>query len=301
MSTSRKHERRVLCAGALLLTWGLVLPISRAADPDSDSWNEKAPDGGGSGDGGGSTTGPPATSPTVSPSQGTGPTAGPPVGGVVAYDLHGKPIPSSELPDPTASGGPDRVFVTPGQNGGPGTVHVVRDGKESTFAETNRTLKQQLDRGFLSEKAKGNLLSLDELKGKKVLDLAAGTQGQTVRDLRDRGIDAYGMDIALSDQAKDTDHLRRADLGTTVPFDQKFDVAFELYGGLSYGLGDQTGKAFENVVSRLKPGGTLYLVPLDKKAQEQLLPFVEKLGGKLTRSPYHGDDEVWRIVIPGGA
>ncbi len=55
------------------------------------------------------------------------------------------------------------------------------------------------------------------------------------------------------------------------------------------------------MVSRLKPGGTLYLVPLDKKAQEQLLPLVEKLGGKLTRSPYHGDDEVWRIVMPGGA
>ncbi len=60
------------------------------------------------------------------------------------------------------------------------------DGKESEFAETNRTLKQQLDRGFLSDKPKGNLLSLDELKGKKVLDLAAGTQGKTVRDLRDR-------------------------------------------------------------------------------------------------------------------
>jgi hypothetical protein len=283
--------------GALLLMCALALPVSRAADGDSDSWNEAAPDAGG----GGSTAGPPATSPTVPPAQGPGQNAPPPAGGIVAYDMSGNPIPQSELPDPTAPGGPDRVFVTPGQNGGPGTVHVVRDGKESQFAETNRTLKQQLDRGFLSDKPKGNLLSLDELKGKKVLDLAAGTQGKTVRDLRDMGIDASGMDIALSEQAKDTDYLRRADLGTTVPFDEKFDVAFELYGGLSYGLGDQTGKAFDNVVSRLKPGGTLYLVPLDKKAQEQLLPLVEKLGGKLTRSRYHGDDEVWRIVMPGGA
>ncbi len=141
-----------------------------------------------------------------------------------------------------------------------------------------------------------------KLKGKKVLDLAAGTQGKTVRELRDLGIDASGMDIALSDEAKNTGFLRRGDLGTKVPFQEKFDVVFELYGGLAYGLGDKTGQAFDNAVSRLNPGGTLYLVPLDKGAQDQLLPLVKAIedrGGKLVRTKFHGDDEMWRVVMPG--
>jgi hypothetical protein len=37
----------------------------------------------------------------------------------------------------------------------------------------------------------------------------------------------------------------------------KFDVAYELYGDLAYGLGNQTEEAFDNVASRLKPGGAL--------------------------------------------
>jgi hypothetical protein len=47
--------------------------------------------------------------------------------------MHGNPIPSSVLPDPTAPGGPDSVFVTPGQNGSPGTVRVVRDGRNQSL------------------------------------------------------------------------------------------------------------------------------------------------------------------------
>jgi len=303
MSTGRRPlKQRGMCMGALLAICTLIVPLSRAADPDSDSWNEKAPEGGGGeSDGGSTTAGPPAASPTVSASPGTGPGAQPPGGGVVAYDLRGNPIPPSQLSDPTAPGGPDRVFVTPGPNGGFGTVHVVRNGKETTFSETNRTLKEQLKRRFLSEQPNGDVLSIEELKGKKVLDLAAGTQGTTVQDLRDLGIDASGMDIAVSDKAEETGFLRRADLATTVPFDEKFDVAFELFGGLSYGLGENTAQAFDNVVSHLKPGGTLYLVPLDPGAQAQLLPLVQAIvarGGKLVRGPFHGQDEMWRIVMP---
>jgi len=177
----------------------------------------------------------------------------------------------------------------------------VRGGKEEVFSETNRTVAEQQKRGFLSEKPSSNVLSLEELRGKKVLDLAAGTQGQTVRDLRKLNIEANGMDIALSEQAAQAGHLRRADLATTVPFKGQFDIAFELYGGLSYGLGKQTGPAFRNAVSQLRPGGTLYLSPLSKNAQADLLPFVEEVvrrGGKLTRTTFHGEDEVWRLVMP---
>ena len=116
-------------------------------------------------------------------------------------------------------------------------VRVVRHGRKQTFSGTNRTLAEQLKRGFLTEKAGTNVLSLEELRGKRVLDLAAGTQGQTVHDLRKLSIEAHGMDIALSEQAKQAGYLRRADLATRVPFKGQFDIAFEFFGGLGYGLG----------------------------------------------------------------
>ncbi len=218
----------------------------------------------------------------------------------VEWDLSGRPLPAGNRPA-GATGGPDRVFVTPGQGGRPGTVHVVRGGRETSFAETNRTLAEQVKRGYLAETPGGVRLSIEELKGKRVLDLAAGTQGQTVRDLRAQKIDAYGMDIALSEEAAKTGYLGRSDLATGIPIKGDFDVEFELYGGLSYGLGPNTAAAFRNAVSRLRPGGTLYLGPLDKSAQQTLRPLVQGIveqGGKLVEATYHGEDQVWRITMP---
>jgi hypothetical protein len=63
-------------------------------------------------------------------------------------------------------------------------VHVVRHGRKETFSQTNRTLIQQLERGFLTEKAGTNVLSLEELRGKKVLDLAAGNAAAGNDDAR---------------------------------------------------------------------------------------------------------------------
>ena len=229
------------------------------------------------------------------------PPRSPTVSEPVVWDMHGNSIAPGQAAASGAAGGPDRVFVVPSKTGGAGQVHVVRGGREETFSETNRTLAEQQKRGFLAEKAGGNLLSLEEMKGKKVLDLAAGTQGQTVQELRKLQIDASGMDIALSEQARQAGPLRRADLATTVPFKGGFDIVYELYGGLCYGLGEQTGPALRNAVSQLRPGGTLYLVPLSKNAQASLLPFVKEIenrGGKLTRTPYYGEDEVWRLVMP---
>jgi SAM-dependent methyltransferase len=139
------------------------------------------------------------------------------------------------------------------------------------------------------------------LRGKRVLDLAAGTEGQTVRDLRKLGIDAQGMDIALSESARQTGYLERADIATTVPFKGQFDVAFELYGGFAYDLGEQTGAAFQNAISRVKPGGTLYLAPLAKNSRAALEPFVQELikhGGSVKKTHFFGEDEIWRITLP---
>jgi SAM-dependent methyltransferase len=178
------------------------------------------------------------------------------------YDLRGNPIPQQEFGTPGVPGGPDRVFIVPAQGDNAPQVYVVRGEKEQWFSATNRTLEQQQKRGFITSKSESELLSVEELQGKRVLDLAAGTEGQTVRDLRALGIAAQGMDIALSESARQTGYLERADIATTVPFKGQFDIAFELFGGLAYDLGEHTGAAFQNAISRVKPGGTLYLAPL---------------------------------------
>jgi hypothetical protein len=217
------------------------------------------------------------------------------------YDLRGNPIPHQEFGIPGVPGGPDRVFVVPGERGDDPKVYVVRGGREEWFKATNRTLEQQQKRGFIASEPGSDLLSVEELRGKRVLDLAAGTEGQTVRDLRKLGIDAQGMDIALSESARQTGYLERADIATTVPFKGQFDVAFELYGGLAYSLGEQTGAAFQNAISQIKPGGTLYLAPLAKNSRAALEPFVQELikhGGSVKKTHFFGEDEIWRITLP---
>jgi SAM-dependent methyltransferase len=217
------------------------------------------------------------------------------------WDLHGNPIANPELAKPGVPAGPDRVFVT-SQPGGSPTVHVVRGGREQSFSSTNRTLADQEKRGYITSQPDGNTLSVGELRGKRVLDLAAGTEGRTVRDLRKLGVNAQGMDIALEEAAKQTGYLHRGDLATGVPVKGQFDVAYEFYGGLAYGLGKETGPAFQNAIARLRPGGTLYLAPLSESARKTLQPFVEELvkrGGKLKKSNiYPPGDEIWRIVTP---
>jgi hypothetical protein len=222
------------------------------------------------------------------------------------YDLQGNPLPQKEFGKPGVPGGPDRVIVVPNQKGAPETVYVVRGGKEVSFAATNRTLEEQQGRGYMALEPGGNLLSVEELQGKRVLDLAAGTEGLTVRELRNLNakIDAYGMDIALSESARQTGYLQRADVATAVPFEGQFDVAFELYGGFAYGLGEGTGPAFQNAISKVKPGGTLYLAPLSENSQAALQPFVDKLvahGGSVRKTSFHGVDQIWRITVPAQA
>jgi hypothetical protein len=217
------------------------------------------------------------------------------------YDLRGNPIAQQEYGIPGVPGGPDRVFVVPGERGDDPQVYVVRSGREEWFKATNRTLEQQQKRGFIASEPGSDLLSVEELRGKRVLDLAAGTEGQTVHDLRKLGIDAQGMDIALSESARQTGYLERADIATTVPFKGQFDVAFELYGGLAYDLGEQTGAAFQNAISQIKPGGTLYLAPLAKNSRAALEPFVQELvkrGGSVKKTHFFGEDEIWRITVP---
>ena len=238
----------------------------------------------------------PAPTPSVSPKPNQIPAAR-------AWDLHGKPLADPAFAKPGVPGGPDRVFVIPEPNG-TAKVYVVRNGREEFFSSTDRTLAEQEKRGFITSKPEGNKLSVDELRGKRVLDLAAGTEGRTVRELRQLKIDVEGMDIALEESAKNTGFLHRGDIITGVPAKGQFDIAYEFYGGLAYGLGKDTKAAFQNAISRLRPGGTLYIAPLSENARKALKPFVDDLvkqGGQLkpTKIDPPGD-EVWRIITPKG-
>jgi hypothetical protein len=223
----------------------------------------------------------------------------------VVWDFRGRPLSKSQIPaDPAEPGGPDRAFVVDN------TVYVVRGGKVEQFSHVNRTLDQQVKSEYLTW-ADSDRLSVKELQGKTVLDLAAGTDGQMVQDLRKLGIEAYGVDIALSERAAQSSFLKRSDLVTSVPFQQTFDVAYELFGALSYGKldPDLAHLAFMNAYSRVKPGGTLYLGPLDETARKALTPAIralEERGGRVVASDLRldakgnpvDDNKMWRIILP---
>lgn len=188
------------------------------------------------------------------------------------------------------------------------SIFVKRGTEIQEFSRTNRSLDQNIERGYvLASGAKdpaGVKLGLDEMKGKKVLDLASGTDAATVQDLRRAGIDADGMDIALAPGKAGTG-LRQADITNGVPFaDGNYDVVYEFFGGLSYGLGDQSPKALRSAIDKVKPGGFVYLSPVDAKALANMQPELDRLtaqGYKVLRSDYGYGDSILRIVKPAEA
>lgn len=265
--------------------------------------------------------GPDPLEPPPAPAGGGIPPPAPPDGENDTPDGPGTPSPQTSPPQtggpatpppgaPPNPPGAVQVYVTGAVEGRPssGIVHVVRNGQEETFSRTNRTLAENMERGFLREE-RGLRLSVEEMRGKRVLDVAAGTEGMTVQQLRERGIDAYGMDIALSSQPlrapsaetqADTsrpvsDYLRQGDLAAGVPFSGQFDVIYELFGGIAYGLAQSHPEAVTNLLQRLAPGGMLYLAPLDLQQQNVLRGIIPAAGFRIETAPFHGEDQIWRI------
>lgn len=215
--------------------------------------------------------------------------------------------------DPPAATLSNRVYVTDSVPGQPtsGTIHVVRNGEEATFARTNRTLMQNIGRGYLHEIAEGTIhLSVDEMRGKRVLDIAAGTEGFTVQQLRAMGIEAYGMDIALSATPESApgalagaagtvppeQFLRAGDLASGIPFSGQFNIIYELYGGISYGLAQSHPEVVQTLLQHLAPGGILYLAPLDVRQQQVLANLIPATAFRIERVSFHGEDQIWRVT-----
>jgi ubiquinone/menaquinone biosynthesis C-methylase UbiE len=134
------------------------------------------------------------------------------------------------------------------------------------------------------------------MRGKKVLDVAMGG-GRFVRELRSAGVEAYGLDIALSSlQMADVyvgkrtlgknglllspdlgrGHFIQADATHTGLASNQFDVIFSTYSMFEYNLGPSGNSAFlKNVLTELcriiKVGGVIRISPFFENSTAQYM------------------------------
>ena len=180
-------------------------------------------------------------------------------------------------------------------------VTVDRPGNEypTNYNRTNRGLEVL---PFFYPEAKVNP---EGLQGKKVLDLAMGG-GKYVEDLRATGIEAYGLDIALSSlQMKDVyvgkptpeadglllseelgrGHFIQADATHTGLASNQFDVIFSTYAMFEYDLGPYGNHDFlEKILTELhritKIGGVIRISPLYENYTDKFMrQLVDKVDG----------------------
>jgi SAM-dependent methyltransferase len=109
------------------------------------------------------------------------------------------------------------------------------------------------------------LLDIPKLVGKKVLDAGMG-DGQFVLDLRQQGVDAYGLDLVLNDEQRNDQRkiFFEADMGFT-PFEQhSFDGIYSTWSVFSYEQDNY--KAVNRIIEEfwriLKPGGFVHIAPV---------------------------------------
>lgn len=133
-------------------------------------------------------------------------------------------------------------------------LHPIR------YVPTNRSLED-----FRKEAPK-YLLSIEEMRGKKILDLAGGGEGRLVKDLRQHEIDAYGVDL-LTDSPNDREYLFKGD-AKKLPFkDNDFDLiynAWSMFDALY--MGRETSRDLVQILNEihrvLRPGGRVRIMGL---------------------------------------
>ena len=153
-----------------------------------------------------------------------------------------------------------------------GSVQVVRDGKPQFFARTDRGL------GFVRQ-AYG--IGAESLVGKRVLDIGTG-DGKFVTDLRERGIDAVGVDIYLKPEQKAQAHFLEADAAKLPLENESVDRIFSSYSiywaGYSRDIPDAVLLSGLREAARvLKPGGQLHFMEAETKRMKRLISEVPGL------------------------
>lgn len=112
------------------------------------------------------------------------------------------------------------------------------------------------------------------LKGKRVIDVGAGG-GQFVRELKDAGVDAYGIDLHtekfIEAALPSNDHFVQASASQLPLRDAAFDVAYSNWSVFYYAPNETIVRdSFRELARVVKPGGEIRLMGVDPKALRQL-------------------------------
>lgn len=192
-----------------------------------------------------------------------------------------------------------RKADTGGQAGSAVKVLPPGASEPSYYNRTNRGVEELF---FFYQP---RVLSAATWRGKKVLDVGCGG-GRFVEQLRKDGVEAYGLDIALTPEQKKAvyaaeknegsdglqldanrskGHFIEADAATTGLASKQFDGLFSTFATFAYDLHEP--KQHDRLVAQakefhrlLKPGGILHLSPMDpKKDEPRLREILENVPG----------------------
>lgn len=144
----------------------------------------------------------------------------------------------------------------------PYVVSVKLPGQENAvaFSLTNRDRFEIVKQRLLPAK----LVDPEELRGKKVADLACG-DGCMVEDLRRADVDVVGVDVVLSEYQKSKPYFVQASMDD-LPFEDKsMDVLYSTMGPIRYMVKDRAMmQRFLNEAHRvLKTGGVFRVSPIE--------------------------------------
>lgn len=145
-----------------------------------------------------------------------------------------------------------------------GGISVIEQGEEIVYARTNRSLKSGFSRFYTD--------GLADLQGKRVLDAGTG-DGAMVQDLRQNGVEAFGLDIHLNIDQQTKPYYLKASVEQTALASEQFDLILSGYSALFYRKDDlpfivSTLKEFSRI---LKQGGKIRIEPTDRSMIEKAL------------------------------
>ncbi|MEI7473597.1 MAG: class I SAM-dependent methyltransferase [bacterium] len=124
------------------------------------------------------------------------------------------------------------------------------------FAYTNRGINTFLEFGI-----DANLLNLQELKGKNVLDIGTGG-GLFVSDLKNNGVKAKGIDYYLNPEQRSQPDTFYKGSSEELPFDNNtFDYVYSAFSIFSFEKDKEIIlNSLSEIVRTLKKGGKLRLI-----------------------------------------